>query len=45
MIKMLSVMILLFLRLSKPLITLEAHFSKSNLIDELLTGFITLVEV
>jgi hypothetical protein len=42
---MLSAMILPFPRLSKLSITLEAHFGKSYLIDELLTRFITSVEV
>jgi hypothetical protein len=42
---MLSAMILPFPSLSKVLITLEAHFGKSYLIDELLTRFIISVEV
>jgi hypothetical protein len=42
---MLSAMVLLFLRLSKLSITLETHFGKSHLIDELLLGFIISVEV
>jgi hypothetical protein len=45
MIKMLSAVIFLFLRLSKLTITFEVYFRKSNLIDELVAGLMAQVKI